>query len=135
MKDEGGAAGALIAAVVTALAAVPGLSQVSDGTPIQAGDAHAVVEAGPETDWGYKEGAGAELRFAVRIECAGEKPERARAMLERVRAAVGAVGPALGSGPAGWRLVTLAPLRARCVRAPGPKWVGVAEYRARMLQE
>ena len=50
MSGEG-AAGALAACVVAALRQVAGLSQVSGGAPIQAGDAHAVVETGPETDW------------------------------------------------------------------------------------
>lgn len=131
MSGDQGAAGALAAAVVAALRGVEGLSQVSDGAPVQSGDAAAAVELGPETDWGFKDGAGAELRFAVRAECAGERPERARALLERMRGAVAAVGPELGGG---WRLVTLVPVRARCVRGSGPKWIGVADYRARMLR-
>jgi hypothetical protein len=130
MSDDGGAAGALAAAVMAALRGVAGLSQVSDGAPIQAGDAHAVVEMGPETDWGFKEGAGAELRFAVRVACAGERPERARLLLERVRVAVAPLGPQLG----GWRLVTLSLVRARVVQAAGPRWTCVADYRARMLR-
>ncbi len=131
MDEDGGAAGAIAAAAVTALRLVPGLSQVFDGPPIQAGDAHAMIEMGPETDWGFKDGAGAELRFAVRVECGGERPDRARMLLERARAAVAEVRPELG----GWRVVSLALVRARVVRLPGPKWTGVAEYRARMMRE
>ena len=130
MNDDAGAAGALAEAVVAALRNVAGLSRVSDGVPIQAGDASAVVEMGPETDWGHKSGAGAEVRFAVLIGCAGEEPGRARVLLERARAAVDAVGPRVG----GWRVVTLVTMRSRMVRAPGPKWTGVVEYRARMLR-
>ena len=129
MSDEAGAQGALIGAVVAALGLVPGLSQVADGAPIQAGDACAVVETGPETDWGFKDGEGAELRFGVRVECGGERPDRARLMLERLRTALG--GLETGGG---WRLVTLAMMRSRVVRAAGPKWVGVVEYRARMMR-
>jgi hypothetical protein len=129
MGDEG-AAGALVGAVVAALRQVPGLSGVSDGAPIQAGDAHAVVEAGPETDWGHKSGEGAEVRFAVLIRCGGERPGRARELSELARRAVAEIGPAVG----GWRLVTLIPVRSRVLRAPGPSWTGAAEFRARMLR-
>ena len=130
MSGEQGATGALVAAVIKALEAVPGLSQVSDGAPLQAADAAALVEAGPETDWGFKGGDGAEVRFAVLVTCGGEAPARARLLGEKARAAVTATGPELP----GWRLVSLAMLRARTIRAAGPKWTAVAEYRARMTK-
>jgi hypothetical protein len=108
---------------------------VFDGAPIQAGDAHAEVEIGPETDWGHKSGAGAELRFAVVIRCGGERPDRTRALSSAVRTAVEAIGPAIG----GWQLVSLALVRARVVPAgrkeARPGWTGVIDYRARLLRE
>lgn len=132
--DEAAAA-AVAAAVTDALRDVAGLSGVFDGAPIQAGDAHAMVEIGPETDWGHKSGAGAELRFAVVVRCAGERPDRARALSSAARAAVEAIGPALG----GWRLVSLVMMRGRVMPAPRreerPGWTGVADYRARLLRE
>lgn len=130
MNEDQGAAGALVGAVVAALRGVPGLSQVSDGAPLQAADAHAIVEAGPETDWGHKSGAGAEIRFALLIGCGGEAPGRARGLLQRARAAVDAL---VLEGPV-WRLVSLTPMRARVVRVPGGGWTGSAEYRARLLR-
>ena len=131
MNDEQGAAGVLASALVTMLRDVPGLSQVSDGAPLQAGDAAAVVEAGPETDWGFKGGEGAEVRFAILVTCGGEAPGRARLLGGRIRAAIAAVGPELG----GWTLVSMAMLRSRVLREAGPKWTGVLEYRARMMRE
>lgn len=130
MSGDEGAAGALVRGVVAALKALPELSQVADGAPIQAGDSHAVVDVGPETDWGYKGGVGAELRLAVVIGCGGERPGRARVLLERARAALAGVGPELE----GWRLVTLVAARSRVVRSAGPGWTGTVEYRARMLR-
>lgn len=130
MNDDG-AAGALIAAVVAALRQVPGLSGVSDGIPVQAGDAHAVVEAGPEADWGFKGGDGAEVRFAVLIRCGGEQPKRARQLTGLARQALAAIGPDCGE----WRLVTLILMRSRVLRAPGPSWTGAAEFRARMIRQ
>jgi len=128
MTDEG-AAGALAAALAGALRQVPGLSGTFDGAPIAAGDAHAVIEMGPETDWGHKSGAGAELRFAVVVRCRGEAPGRVRQLAIAARERVAGLGPEL----AGWRLVSLAMMRARTLREPGPRWTAVAEYRARML--
>ena len=131
MSDEG-AAGALAAAVLGGLRAVPGLSQVADGRPIQAGDAAATLEMGPESDWGHKNGDGAELRFAVTIACGGEQPGRVRGLVARARARIDAIGPELGSG---WRLVTLVMTRSRATREAGPRWRGAVDYRARMLRD
>jgi hypothetical protein len=131
MKGEQGAAGALVMALVTALRDVSGISQVSDGTPIQAGDAAVVVDAGPEIDWGFKGGEGAEVRLAILLTCAGEAPARARMLGERVRAAAVTIGPDLG----GWRLVSMVMLRSRLLREKGPKWIAFAENRARMMRE
>lgn len=137
MGNEG-AAGALVASVVRALRQVPGLSQVSDGAPIQAGEASATVEIGPETDWGHKSGEGAEVRFALLIRCGGERPGRVRQLMEMARQAVVAIGPDCGE----WRLVSLVMLRSRTMpfgsaqdrRGSWPSWTGVAEYRARLLK-
>ncbi len=129
MSDEG-AAGVLAAAVLAALREVPGLSQVADGRPIQAGDAAAVLEMGPEGDWGHKSGGGAELRFAVTIVCGGERPGRARGLLGAARERLEAMGPDLG----GWRMVTLVMVRSRTLREDGPRWRGTVDYRARMLR-
>ena len=146
MADEGAAA-ALAAAVTAALKRVPGLSGGFGGVPIQAADAHAEVQIGPDTDWGDKGGAGAELRFAVGIGTGGERPDRARALSSAARVAVEAIGPELtaaaaGSG-AGWRLVSLAMMRARVAPVRGqaargearPGWTGSVDYRARLLRE
>jgi hypothetical protein len=130
MSDEG-AAGALAAVVTGALREVAGLSQVADGRPIQAGDAAAVLAIGPESDWGHKSGAGAELRFAVTVRCGGEAPGRVRGLVGAIRERVEAIGPELGA----WRLVTLVMVRSRAVREDGPAWGGVVDYRARLLRE
>ena len=131
MTSEQGAVGALVTSLVAALRKVPGFSQVSDGVPIQAGDAAVAIDVGPETDWGFKGGEGAELRIAVVLTCGGEAPGRTRMLGERVRAAVSTVGPELG----GWRLANMVMLRSRVLRETGPKWTAVVEYRARMTRE
>lgn len=130
MNGEQGAAGALVSALMAVLGEVPDLSQVSDGVPLQASDAAAVVEVGPESDWGFKGGEGAEVRFAILVTCGGEGPGRARLLAERIRTAIGQGEPDL----IGWTLVSMALLRSRVLRAAGPKWTAVVEYRARMLR-
>ena len=131
MNGEEGVPGALGTKLLSALRDVPGLSQVSDGVPLQAGDAAVMVDVGPETDWGFKGGEGAEVRFAAVLTCGGEGPGRARMLGERVRAAIATVGPDLG----GWTLASLVMLRSRVLRETASKWTAVAEYRARMMRD
>lgn len=125
-------AGAVLqAAAVAALGAIDGMAAY-DGAPVQAALPFALVEVGPESDWGHKSGAGRELRLAVTIRDKSERPERLRRLMDEAEAAVAGLPAALG----GWRVVTLALLRTR-VMAPraGEAWAGVIEFRARMLAE
>ncbi|MEA2999168.1 MAG: hypothetical protein QOH04_1785 [Sphingomonadales bacterium] len=122
---------ALQAGMVAALRAASGLA-VYDAPPVQAVFPYALVECGPETDWGHKSGKGRELRVAVTVRDGGERPVRLLALMNAIEAALEA--PPVAEG---WQIVTFAWLRSRSVRegrAPGPvEWTGVAEYRARIL--
>ena len=127
-----GAGAALGAAAIEALAALE-LGGVYPGPPLQAAFPYAIVECGPETDWGHKSGAGRELRLAVTLRDSGERPERAQAFAEVVESALAA-----GLDVEGWRLVTLALMRARTVaegRGGRMGWAVVIDYRARLLAE
>lgn len=124
-------AAALQAAAMAALAEVDGIGAVYPGPPLQAAMPHAIVECGPEADWGHKGGDGRELRLAVTIRTAGETPERAHALAAAADASI-----ASGISPAGWELVTLAFLRTRYVaerRGGESGWAAISEYRARLL--
>ncbi len=127
-----GAGAALRAAAIEALEALE-LGGVYPGPPLQAAFPHAVVECGPESDWGHKSGRGRELRLAVTLRDSGERPERAQAFAEVAEAAIEA-----GLDVEGWRLVTLALLRSRTVaegRGGKAGWAVTIEFRARMLEE
>jgi hypothetical protein len=127
-----GAGAALRAAAIEALEALD-LGGVYPGPPLQAAFPHALVECGPETDWGHKSGRGRELRLAVTLRDSGERPERAQAFAEVAEAAIEA-----GLEVEGWRLVTLALVRARTIaegRGGRMGWAVVLDYRARMLAE
>jgi hypothetical protein len=122
------ASGALIAAAITALKNVPGLSGVHEESPLQAAVPSATVGAGAETDWGHKSGPGRELRLSIALGDEGESPARLRALCGAVEAAL----DGLETG-GGWRLVTLVFVRSTiAARAPG-KWTAGLDYRARML--
>ena len=127
-----GAGEALAAAAAAALRAIDGLS-VFEAPPLQAAEPWALVEAGPETDWGHKSGAGRELRLAVRLHERGESGARLAGLIEAAEAAVAAIG-----GVAGWQLVGLHLLRSMRLPpkkgAPEGAWVGLIEFRARMLR-
>lgn len=127
-----GAGAALRAAAIEAVEALE-LGGVYPGPPLQSAFPYATVECGPETDWGHKSGRGRELRLAVTLRDAGERPERAQAFAEVVEATMEA-----GLDVEGWRLVTLAMVRRRTVaegRGGGAGWTVAIDYRARMLVE
>jgi len=109
------------------------LGGVYPGPPLQAAFPYATVECGPESDWGHKSGRGREVRLAVTLRDSGERPERAQAFAEVVEAAMEA-----GLDVEGWRLVTLALVRARTVaegRGGRMGWAVAIDYRARLLAE
>jgi hypothetical protein len=106
---------------------------VYDAPPVQAAFPYALVEAGSETDWGHKSGAGREARIAVTVRDAGELPVRLRTAMADVEAALAASAPEAE----GWQMVTFSWLRSRAVRDGRPparvEWTGLIEYRAHML--
>jgi hypothetical protein len=128
--EDKGAAEILCAAMVSALTEVTGLNGAYDGPPLQAALPYATVEAGPESDWSHKSGAGREVRLAVTISDGGERPTRLRALARAAEAAIESVGGALE----GWQLVTLVFLRSRVLREPGGNWAAAIDYRVRMLK-
>lgn len=127
-----GAAAALRAAAIESLESLE-LGGVYPGPPLQAAFPHALVECGPETDWGHKNGRGREVRLALTLRDRGERPERAQAFAEVAEAALEA-----GLYVEGWRLVTLALLRRRTVadgRGGAMGWAVTIDFRARMLAD
>ena len=119
---------ALQAAAISALQGITGLSGVYAGAPLQAVPPHAVVDPGPELDWGHKSGAGREVRLAVTIRDEGERPARLRRLMGEAETALAGL-----SAVEGWQLVTMRFLGSRVTRDRQAGWIGLVEYRARLL--
>lgn len=122
---------ALSGAARQALAGVNGLNGCYDGPPARASVPYASVEAGVETDWGHKSGAGREVRLTVTLRDSGERPARLRALTAEAEAALAGIGNETG----GWRIVSFAFLRSRLLPDGERAWAALIEYRARLLAE
>jgi hypothetical protein len=126
-----GAGDLMQAAAIAALDGVAELGAAYRGPPVQAVHPYAIVEAGQETDWGHKSGPGREVRLSVTLYDLGERPARLQRMLGAAEEALAGVE----AGAEGWRIVTLQLLRSRIVppRNAGGTWIGLLDYRVRML--
>jgi hypothetical protein len=125
-----GAGQALAETVIAALRAVDGLNNVYEGPPLTAAFPHAIVEAGPESDWSHKSGEGRELRLSILVREKGERPARLRGLVAAIEARVAQIGADL----AGWRLVNLVFVREAMLRETGAAWSAAIDYRARLLK-
>lgn len=125
-----GAGQALADAVIAALRPIEGLNHVYDGSPLTAAFPHAVVEAGPESDWSHKSGEGRELRLSILVRDKGERPMRLRGLVAEIEARMGQIGADL----TGWRLVNLVFVREAMLRETGAAWGAAIDYRARLLR-
>lgn len=122
---------ALAAAAAAALAGLHELNGCYEAAPAQAAYPYATVEAGLESDWGHKSGAGREVRLTVELRDAGQRPARLRRIAAAAEAALAGLDGTVGS----WRIVSFAFLRGRTVPQAAGKWVAFLDYRARMLAE
>lgn len=120
----------LQAALVEALAGLE-VTQVFDAPPVRAARPYALVEEAWLTDWGTKDMAGREGRFAVALFDAGERPARLRMLAGAVEAAIEAMPRSLDQG---WTVASLVLLRARISREGDSRWQSVSEFRVRMLR-
>lgn len=122
------AGGALQEVLAERLATVAGLTGVYDGPPARATFPYVVLDAGTESDWSHKTGAGRELLVAVTLW--DEQPVRLNALADAVEAAVSGAG-----SPVGWSLVSLQFLRRRIIRDVAGPWAAAIDYRLRLLAD
>jgi hypothetical protein len=125
-----GAGQILAETVIAALRALEGLNNVYDGPPLTAAFPYAIVEAGPESDWSHKSGAGRELRLSILVRDKGERPARLRALVAGIEDSIIEIGSEL----TGWRLVNLVFVREAMLRETSAAWSAAIDYRARLLK-
>ena len=120
--SAGGSLQAALAGVLQAL----DVTGVFDGPPARAPFPYVVLDAGTESDWSHKSGAGREVLVAVTVW--DDQPARLHELSD---AAEAAAGQALAVD--GWQLVSLSLLRRRTVRDVAGPWATAIDFRARML--
>lgn len=125
------ASGALHAALITALSGVAGLNRAEPGASARASEPYAMIEPLIAADWGTKDRAGRELRVGVTVRDLAERAARLHDLTGAVETAVAAL-PVIISG---WRIVSVAFLRARTVSEKAGNWAATLEWRVRMLAE
>ena len=120
------AGGALQASLAAMLNGIEELTGVFDGPPARSPFPYAVVDAGTESDWSHKSGAGREVLVAITVW--DEQPARLHGLADAVEAGIATMAP-----PAGWQLVSLRLVRRRMVRDVAGPWATAIDYRARLL--
>ncbi|MGR6330431.1 tail completion protein gp17 [Sphingomonas sp. XXL09] len=122
-----GAGTALREALVRRLAGV----RVFDAPPARAALPYAVI-AEPVLEAADAAGiTGRSGTILIAGEDEGERPDRLRALLADVEAAVAAMPDALGDG---WRLATLRLVRSRIAAGRGLRWTGSVEFAVRLYR-
>ena len=120
------AGGALQATLAASLGTVELLTGVYDGPPARASFPYAAIDAGSESDWSHKGGAGREVLVAVTLW--DEQPARLHDLADQAEALVTAL-----AAVAGWQLVTMRLIRRRVVRDVAGPWAAALDFRARLL--
>ncbi len=124
----------LVAAIVVALEAAEGIAgkvPVFDAPPARGSRPHLVIDEPVQGDWGAKGVEAREYRVTVRGADSGERPVRLRGIGEAVDGAMRGLQRDLGEG---WRLASVALVRARMLREGGDRWVLASEWRVRMVR-
>lgn len=129
-----GAVIAVQAALVVALGGHAGLAEavsgIFDGPPARAAYPYVSIGEAVSTDWSSKTARGREIRIAVTIWDDGERPALLHGLMADAEDAIDGMARDLD----GWRVASLAFLRARIVRDADGPWAGLVEYRVRVME-
>lgn len=125
-------AAALQTALVTALAAQPGLGEavsgIFDGPPARPVFPYVAIGGWSSSDWSTKTARGREHRLAISIWDDGQSPARLRRLMTAAETAIEGIDTIAGAD-----LASLVFLRSRLIRDAGGPWAGIIEYRVRLL--
>lgn len=106
------------------------LNGVFDGPAVRASAPYAEVTDALAADWSTKDRRGRELRVAVSVRDATERPERLGTLVDAAERAIEGLPRDLG----GWRVASCAFLRSRTAGEGPGRWLAVIEYRVRVLE-
>lgn len=129
-----GAAGAVQAALVAALAADPIIAAagcgVFDGPPARAPYPYVAIDGGQVLDWSVKGARGREHRVGITIWDDGMASARLHGLMAAAEEAVEAMPRQIGTH----RVASILFLRGRIVRDADGPWAGLIEYRIRTIE-
>lgn len=120
------AGAALQAAVTAGLTGLGLLDGVYDGPPARAAYPYVSLDAGTESDWGHKSGAGREVAMAVTLWDA--RADGLQGLADAVEECVRGTGDV-----AGWQLVSNMLVRRRTVRDVSGPWAVAIDFKVRLL--
>jgi Protein of unknown function (DUF3168) len=122
---------AIIARLQSDISLKPLVNHVYDGAPVAASPPYIVVGEVIGTDWGTKDREGRELRLAIMLYDAMEKPARLAALVPIVQANMHHIG---SFGVNGWDIGSLVLIRSNLVASTAGKWTAVLDFRLRVLR-
>lgn len=128
MSAERVVRGAIAAAVRAALAGQ--VNGVFVGPPVRASPPWIEVAEALSGDWGTKDARGREVRVAVIVRDATELPDRLGMLSDAAERAIEAMPRLLD----GWRVASVAFVRARTAGDGPGRWMALSEYRVRVLE-
>lgn len=106
-----------------------GVSGIYDGPPVRASFPYVSISDGSGSDWSTKTAPGREIRVALTVWDDGEEPARLHGLMHHVEDAVAGIERDLD----GWRVASVAFVRALVVRDPAGPWAGLVEHRIRVM--
>jgi hypothetical protein len=118
------------AAVLTRLRAQVAVTRVFESAAEKGAVPFLTLRDWSESDWGTKDRAGRELRIGVAVRDAGETGARAMALAADAQAALLSL-----PGVAGWRVVTVVPVRSVLVSESAGRWSALVDVRVRIMAE
>jgi hypothetical protein len=125
----------LRAALIAWLAADPALSAalnaVTEEAPARASLPWLAIAASASADWSCKSHSGREVRVALELQCRGDSPDAAGALVAAIESRIAT----LPRAQAGFAVVTVQFLRARAEQRPGNRRAVLLEYRFRVMAD
>ncbi len=120
---------AVVEALRNSIPVIATVSGVYDSPPARAAFPYVSVADSPASDWSTKTAKGREIRLAVNVWDDGDDTARLQGLIQHVEAVIAGIPRTLTD----WFIVSNVFLRSLMSRNIAGPWVGLVEYRIRML--